>query len=87
MVLAGAATAGSSLLAALVTLTVSVFLRADLGAGFSMVVVLTFLVVTLGSDAPGRVLLAYKEFRVYPVTNSPLRFLLLSSTFDILARR
>lgn len=31
---------------------VSVFLRADLGAGFSTIVVLTFLVVTLGSDAP-----------------------------------
>lgn len=31
---------------------VSVFLRDDFGAGFSTVVVLTFLVVTLGSDAP-----------------------------------
>ena len=35
-----------------VVVTVSVFLRADFGAGFSTIVVLTFLVVTLGSDAP-----------------------------------
>lgn len=49
---AGAAVAGVSLLTSFLTLVVSVFLRADLGAGFSAVVVLTFLVVTLGSDAP-----------------------------------
>ena len=40
-------------LVVVVVVVVSVFLRADFGAGFSTTVVLTFLVVTLGSDAPG----------------------------------
>jgi hypothetical protein len=48
----GAASLVSFLALVMVVVVVSVFLRADLGAGFSTTVVLTFLVVTLGSDAP-----------------------------------
>jgi hypothetical protein len=52
VVLAGASSLTSFLALVAVVVVVSVFLRADFGAGFSTVVVLTFLVVTLGSDAP-----------------------------------
>ena len=48
----GAASLVSVLALVVVAVVVSVFLSADLGAGFSTTVVLTFLVVTLGSDAP-----------------------------------
>jgi hypothetical protein len=48
----GAASLVSFLAFVMVVVVVSVFLRADFGAGFSTTVVLTFLVVTLGSDAP-----------------------------------
>jgi hypothetical protein len=48
----GAASLVSFLALVMVVVVVSVFLRADLGAGFSTTVVLTFFVVTLGSDAP-----------------------------------
>jgi hypothetical protein len=48
----GAASLTSFLALVVVVVVVSVFLRADLGAGFSTIVVLTFFVVTLGSDAP-----------------------------------
>lgn len=41
-----------ALVVVVVVVVVSVFLRADFGAGLSTTVVLTFLVVTLGSDAP-----------------------------------
>ena len=50
--LAGASSLTSFLALVAVVVVVSVFLRTDFGAGFSTVVVLTFLVVTLGSDAP-----------------------------------
>jgi len=49
----GAASLVSFLALVVVVVVVSIFLRADFGAGFSTTVVLTFLVVTLGSDAPG----------------------------------
>jgi hypothetical protein len=48
----GTASLTSFLALVVVVVVVSVFLRADLGAGFSTIVVLTFFVVTLGSDAP-----------------------------------
>lgn len=58
VVLVDVATEAASLISFLalgaVVVVVSVFLSADLGAGFSTTVVLTFLVVTLGSDAPGQ---------------------------------
>jgi hypothetical protein len=49
--------AGATTVASTLTTFLSVFLGAVAGVGFSTIVVLTFLVVTLGSDAPVSVVL------------------------------